>query len=80
MENNEEQEDQPTVFVLWFIEANSWNGSRVFKSVHSSIISALNDIPESCLNTSMERPLTGREVANFTYFVVTEEPLFTKTG
>ena len=55
------------VYIRWDMNAESWSGQRIFRSIHSTLEGAIAAIPESIRKVNMKRPLYAEYVANYTY-------------
>lgn len=59
------------VYVLWSYDADGWNATRKFQSIHATLEGAIGEIKPSIL--ALERHSYGDYVKNYVYNLISEE-------
>jgi hypothetical protein len=59
------------VFIVWNMNADSWNGTRTLYSIHTTIEGARRAIPGGNLDKYKQETMPdNRYVENYTYFAI----------
>ena len=65
----------PTVvYILWSLDANSWNAVRQVKAIYQTLEGAIADVPDN-IKKLEEKPSNERYLKNYRYLMIEEYTL-----